>query len=183
MLVLYIYLLFEFGYYLYCHIFIYRALNNRCYTKNRCILSKEVSKDICAQFKEYIRNEDDLIKYLLDSFPNKDLITIENIKKVLLYHIYNIDPCSNICDDGIIRDNSINEIVDIIKSRAGSLIQPYTCTSKTSEIISNHFMTNRLNILYKPCIFYVLIYLDRRVFNFYMYTLGFTNIIDPSTQL
>ena len=182
-MLLYIYLLFEAGYYMYYILFIYSALNNRYYTKNRCIISKEVSKDICAQFKEYIRNEEDLIKYLLDSFPNKDLITIENIKKVLLYHIYNIDPCSNICDDGIIRDNSINEIVDIIKSRAGSLIQADTCTSKTSEIISNHFMTNRLNVLYKPRIFYVLMYLVRRVFNFYMYTLGFTNIIDPRLNL
>jgi hypothetical protein len=69
-------------------------------------------------FKEYYTNEEDLVKYFTDAFPNKRLLTLENIKKLLSYHIYNKHPNSNI-------DNSeyenIDEILDIIKQRLGSL--------------------------------------------------------------
>ena len=177
-MILYIYLLFEFGYYLYCHIFIYRALNNRCYTRNRRGLSKQLSGEINTHLKEYFTNEEDLTKYLTDSFPNRDLITIENIRKVLSYHIHNTHPNKDdiMCDDGV------NEIVDIIKSRADSLICPDGCRTNNRNI-SYHFMTNKLQYIHKPFAFYTFAYFVRRAFNFYMYTLGFTNIIDPQLNL
>ena len=154
-------------------------LNNIDYNKNRQIITKSAAAELHEMFKKYFTNEEDLVKFFTDAFPNMRLLTLENIKKLLSYHIYNRHPNSNI-------DNSeyenIDEILDIIKQRLGSLIQPDIHVSD-KNIICNHFPTNKLTIIHKPFIFYILMYLIRRVFNFYMYRLGFTNIIDPATQL
>jgi len=106
------------------------------------------------------------------------MLTIENIKKLLSYHIYNTHP-----KDDIVDDDRVNELVALIKGKLGSLIRPNVHISDTNDFISYHFMTNRLNAVHKPFIFYTFMYLVRRVFNCYMYRLGFTNIVDPSTQL
>ena len=173
-----LYILFEFVYYLYYKVFIYGVLNKTCYRTIRGIVSKDISSEIYTRFKEYIINEEYLIKYFMDAIPNREMITIENIKKLLSYHIYNTYPNDNIVDD-----DRINELVDIIKDKLGSLIRPNVHISDTNDFISYHFMTNRLNAVHKPFIFYIFMYFIRRCFNFYMYTLGFTNIVDPHLNL
>lgn len=171
-------LLFEFWYYVYCRLFIYNVLNNIDYNKNRQPLTKELSAELYAEAKEYFTKEEDLVKFFTDSIPNKRFMTLKNIKKLISFHLYNTHPNSDIiCDD------SINEIVDIVKHKLGSLIQPDIHKYDKDAIISPHFPTNKLSIIHKPYVFYLFMYLIRRVANFYMYMIGFTNIIDPSTQL
>ena len=180
MLLFSVYLLFEFGYYLYCRFYIYNALNNIDYNKNRQVITKELSAELYAMFKEYFTKEEDLVKFFTDAILNKRLLTLENIKKLMSYHIYNRHPNSDIiCDD------SINEIVDIIKQRLDSfsLIQPDIHICDNDAIISPHYPTNKMAIIHKPFVFYLLMYLIRRLANFYMRRLGFMPIIDPSTQL
>jgi pimeloyl-ACP methyl ester carboxylesterase len=63
------------------------------------------------------------------------------------------------------------------------LIQPDIHVSDKDIVICNHFPTNKLTIIHKPFIFYALMFWIRIVVNYYIYRLGFTNIIDPATQL
>jgi hypothetical protein len=95
------------------------------------------------------------------------------------YHIYNRHPDSN---TDIEYDN-LNEILDIIKQRLGSLIQPDIYENNKNDIISPHYQINKLSIIHKPAVFYLLMYLIRRLTHFYMRMLGFTYIIDVPTQL
>jgi pimeloyl-ACP methyl ester carboxylesterase len=182
-MLLFYYLLFEFGYYLYCRFYIYNVLNNIDYNQNRQVitegLSAELSAELYAMFKDYFTKEEDLVKFFTDAIPNKRLLTLENIKKLMSYHIYNRHPDSN---TDIEYDN-LNEILDIIKPKLGSLIQPDIYGNNTNDIISPHYQINKLSIIHKPAVFYLLMYLIRRLANFYMRMLGFTNITDVPTQL
>ena len=180
MLLFSVYLLFEFGYYLYCRFYIYNVLNNIDYNKNRQIITEELSAELYTMFKEYFTKEEDLVKFFTDAIPNKRLLTVENIKKLMAYHIYNRHPNS---DTDISEYDNLNEIIDIIRPKLGSLIQPDTFINDKDTIISTHYPTNNLSIIHKPFVFYLLMYLIRRLTNFYMRRLGFMPIIDLRTQL
>ena len=117
MLLFCVYLLFELSYYLYSRLYIYKALNNTCYNKNRQIITKELSAELCEAFNEYFTNEEDLVKFFTDAFPNKRLLNIENIRKLMAFHIYNRHPNKgyNTGYDDINEINKLDESIDIIK--------------------------------------------------------------------
>jgi len=180
MLLFSVYLLFELGYYLYCRVFIYNVLNNIDYNKNRQVITTELSADLYTMLKEYFTKEEDLVKFFTDAIPNKRLLTVENIKKLMAYHIYNRHPNSDI---DISEYDNLNEIIDIIRPKLGSLIQPDTFINDKDTIISTHYPTNKMAIIHKPFVFNLFLYILRKLANFYMYMLGFSKIIDPKTQL
>ena len=178
------YLLCEVVYYLYSKHVTYKQLENIHYSENRALIPYKSSFDIYKYLLRYFTNESDLNVFFTEVFLDNQSITINSIKKLLSYHIFNIDPNTN---KGIRLWQSIyiNSIIKIIKPRVGILnnINTITNTNKKSESESSLFLTNKLDIIHKPLAFYTIMYFIRRAFNFYMYTLGFTNIIDPSTQL
>lgn len=163
------YLVFELGYYLYSKLYIYSKLDSIHYREVISPLTSKKSKEIYEQLKLYLVNEPDLTKWLSDAFLDKNLITLPNISTLLSYKIYD-SPNKN-----------VDELLSIIKIKCAPIIKPYGPLSYRN--MSSLMMTNNLNITHKPFAFYTAMYFIRRAFNCYMYTLGFTSIIDPSTRL
>lgn len=169
---------FEVCYYIYNKNYTYKKLDIISYNTNRCILTDNTSMSIYNQFKQYITNETNLTKFFTDSFFNKKSITLNNISKILSYHIYNIHPNSPV---KIQNTEHINNLLDIIKPKVelGTINEDDNGT----EVISGHYMINKLNIIHKPYIFYMIMYIIRKIFNIYMYIKGYKYIIDPATNI
>jgi len=163
------YLLFELGYYLYSKVYTYRKLDSIHYREVREHVTHKRTKELYEQVKLYLVNEPDLTKYISEAFLNKDLITLPNINTLLSYLIYDTP------------NKRMDELLDIVKIKCAPIIKPSGPLSYRN--MSSIMMTNNLNILHKPFVFYAYMYFIRRAFNCYMYTLGFTNIIAPSTKL
>jgi hypothetical protein len=156
-----------------------------------------MSIDIYNQYKQYFINETNLTKYFTDSFLNKKSITLNNISKILSYFIFNIHPNTppntppntspntspNTPPNTVKIQNTqyINNLLDIIKQKIGPGI--INENDDETEVISGHYMINKLNILHKPYIFYMIMYIIRKIFNIYMRIKGYTYIIDPATNI
>jgi len=143
---------------------------------NRDILTNNDSMSIYRQFRQYFINEHDLTKYFTDSFIDSKSLTLRNISKILSYHIFNIHP-----NTSVIHTTYINNLVDIIKPKI--MLYDNNKHEDTNKFISGHFATNRLTITHKPYIIYMILYTIRKIFNIYMYNIGYINIIDPSTRI
>jgi len=169
---------FEVCYYMYNTYYTYKQLDNISYNTNRGILTDNMSVNMYNQFKQYFTNETNLTKFFTDSFFNKKSITLNNISKILSYHIYNIHPNSHV---KIQNTEHINNLLDIIKPKVelGTINEDDNGT----EVISGHYMINKLNIIHKPYIFYMIMYIIRKIFNIYMYIKGYKYIIDPATNI
>lgn len=163
------YLLFELGYYLYSKVYTYRKLDSIQYKDVREHVTHKITKELYEQLKLYLVNEPDLTKWLSDAFLDKELITLPNISTLLSYKIYDSP------------NRNVDELLSIVKIKCAPIIKPSGPLSYRN--MSSIMMTNNLNITHKPFAYYTAMYFIRKVFNFYMYTSGFTNIIDPSTRL
>ena len=172
---------FEVCYYMYNTYYTYKQLDNISYNTNRGILTDNMSVNMYNQFKQYFTNETNLTKFFTDSFLNKKSITLNNISKILSYHIFNIHPNTPPNLVKIHNTEYINNLLDIIKQKVelGTINE----TDDETEAISGHYMINKLNILHKPYIFYTIMYIIRKIFNIYMYIKGYKYIIDPATNI
>lgn len=174
------YLLCEAIYYLYSKHVTYKQLENTHYSELKSVVPYVSSFDLYKHILCYFTNEHDMDAYFTNVFFDKESITINNIKQFLSYQIFNIDPTTT--NMRLWQSIYINSIIKVIKPRLSTLNND---TNKKTNTIwkSSMVMTTKLDIVHKPYTFYILMYFVRRVFNYYMYTLGFTNIIDPTTNL
>ena len=171
---------FELCYYIYSKYYTYKQLDNIDYNINRGIITDNISMNMYIQFKRYFTNESDLTKYFSDSFLNIKALTLNNISKLFLYHIFNIHP--NIHSNIPVKNTEhINNLLDIIKPKIGPGI--INENDDGSEVISGHYAINKMNILHKPYIFYMIMYIIRKIFNIYMRIKGYTYIIDSATNI
>lgn len=170
------YLLCEAIYYLYSKHVTYKQLENTHYSELKAVVPYVSSFELYKHILCYLTNEHDIDTLFSEVFIDKQSITINNIKKLLSYCIFNIDPTTN--NMRLWQSIYINSIIKKIKPRLSILNNNTNTTCKSSMI-----MTNKLDIVHKPFAFYTLMYAIRKVFNYYMYTLGFTNIIEPITNL
>lgn len=171
------YLLCEAIYYLYSKHVTYKQLENTHYSELKAVIPYVSSFDLYKHILSYFTNEHDMDANFSTMFLDKKSITVNNIKQFLSYHIFNIDPTTT-NNMRLWQSIYINSIIKVIKPRL-SILNNDTNTIWKSSVV----MTNKLDIVHKPYAFYILMYFVRRVFNYYMYTLGFTNIIDPTTNL
>ena len=179
MFVLYVlYVICEVIYYLYSKHVTYKQLENIHYSELKSLIPYKTPFELYTYLLCYFTNEPDLNTFFTNAFFDKQTITIKNINNILSYCI--ITPNHNNNNMRLCQSFYINNIIKVIKPRLTILNDD---TNTNTNWKSSIVMTNKLDIVHKPFAFYTFMYLIRRVFNFYMYTLGFTNIIDPATQL
>jgi hypothetical protein len=172
-----IYIVCEAIYYLYSKHIIYKQLENIHYNDLNPVIPYKSTFKIYKYLLCYFKNDHDVNAFFNKAFLNKDSINIYNIKKVLSQIILNNEVCTN---KGIrlCRNIYINHIINVIRPKL-TILNNDTNTQWDSSIV----MTNKLDIVHKPLAFYIFTYIIRIVFNFYMYMIGFTYIIDSTTQL